>query len=46
MSSGIDDTESVLRCIEIGADDYLRKPFDPVLLRARISAGLTKKRLH
>jgi len=46
MISGVDDTDSVVRCIEIGADDYLPKPFDPVLLRARISAGLTKKRLH
>jgi adenylate cyclase len=46
MISGVDDTDSVIRCIEIGADDYLPKPFDPVLLRARISAGLTKKRLH
>ena len=46
MISGVDDTESVVRCIEIGADDYLPKPFDPVLLRARINAGLAKKRLH
>jgi class 3 adenylate cyclase len=46
MISGVDDSESVVHCIEIGADDYLPKPFDPVLLRARISAGLTKKRLH
>jgi adenylate cyclase len=46
MISGVDDSESVVRCIEIGADDYLPKPFDPVLLRARISAGLMKKRLH
>jgi adenylate cyclase len=46
MISGVDETDSVVRCIEIGADDYLPKPFDPVLLRARISAGLTKKRLH
>jgi adenylate cyclase len=46
MISGVDDTDSVVRCIEIGADDYLPKPFDPVLLRARISAGLTKKRLR
>ena len=46
MISGVDDTASVVRCIEIGADDYLPKPFDPVLLRARISAGLMKKRLH
>jgi class 3 adenylate cyclase len=46
MISAIDDVESVVRCIEIGADDYLTKPFNPVLLRARITAGLTKKRLH
>jgi adenylate cyclase len=46
MISGVDDTDSVVRCIEVGADDYLPKPFDPVLLRARISAGLAKKRLH
>ena len=35
-----------MRCIEIGAEDYLPKPFDAVLLRARINAGLTKKRLY
>jgi adenylate cyclase len=46
MISGVDEIESVVRCIEIGAEDYLPKPFDPVLLRARISAGLAKKRLH
>ena len=46
MISAIDDTESVVRCIEIGADDYLTKPFNPVILRARINAGLSKKRLH
>jgi class 3 adenylate cyclase len=46
MISGVDETDSVVHCIEIGADDYLPKPFDPVLLRARIGAGLTKKRLH
>jgi adenylate cyclase len=46
MISAVDETESVARCIEIGADDYLPKPFNPVILRARINAGLTKKRLH
>lgn len=46
MISAIDETDSVVRCIEIGADDYLAKPFNPVILRARISAGLLKKRLH
>jgi CheY-like chemotaxis protein len=45
MISALEDTESVVRCIEMGADDYLPKPFDPVLLRARINAGLARKRL-
>jgi adenylate cyclase len=44
--TAVDDTESAVRCIEMGADDFLTKPFDLVLLRARITAGLTKKRLH
>ncbi|HEV3407847.1 MAG TPA: response regulator [Gaiellaceae bacterium] len=46
MISALDELETVVRCIELGALDYLPKPFNPVLLRARISAGLTKKRLH
>ena len=46
MISGLDDLEGVVRCIEMGAEDFLPKPFDPVLLRARINAGLAKKRLH
>jgi adenylate cyclase len=46
MISAVDETESVVHCIELGADDYLPKPFNPVILRARINAGLTKKRLH
>ena len=41
MISGLDDYDNVVRCIESGAEDYLPKPFDPVLLRARISSGLT-----
>ena len=44
--TAVDDVASAVRCIEMGADDYLTKPFDPVLLRARLNAGLTKKRLH
>jgi CheY-like chemotaxis protein len=44
--TSIDDVTSAIRCIETGADDYLTKPFDPVLLRARLGGGLTKKRLH
>jgi class 3 adenylate cyclase len=46
MISAVDDHESVIRCIEAGAEDHLPKPFDPVLLRARINAGLARKRLH
>jgi len=46
MISAVDETDSVIRCIEMGAEDYLPKPFDPVLLRARITAGLARKRLH
>ena len=46
MISAVDEIDSVVRCIEIGADDYLTKPFNPTLLRARINAGLGKKRLH
>jgi two-component system cell cycle response regulator len=46
MISAMDQVESVVRCIELGAEDYLPKPFDPVLLRARIGACLEKKRLR
>jgi signal transduction histidine kinase len=44
--SALEEMESVITCIEIGAEDYLPKPFDPVLLKARISACLEKKRLR
>ncbi len=46
MISALDDMASVVRCIEGGAEDYLPKPFDPVLLKARIGACLEKKRLR
>jgi adenylate cyclase len=46
MISALDELESVVRCIEMGADDYLPKPFNPVLLRARLNGSLTKKRLR
>ena len=46
MISSLEDTESVARCIELGAEDYLPKPFNPVILRARVSACLEKKRLR
>ncbi|MGH6896696.1 MAG: adenylate/guanylate cyclase domain-containing protein [Geminicoccaceae bacterium] len=44
MISGLQEADSVIRCIEAGAEDYLPKPFNPVLLRARISACLERKR--
>ncbi len=44
--SALDELDSVVRCIAMGAEDYLPKPFDPVLLRARIGASLEKKRLR
>ena len=46
MVSALDDFDSVIRCIELGAEDYLSKPFDPVLLRARVNAALNKARLQ
>ena len=46
MVSALDDYGHVVRCIEMGAEDYLPKPFDPVLLRARINAGLGRARLN
>ena len=46
MISALDDLASVVRCIEHGADDYLSKPFDPVLLEARLRACLEKKWLR
>lgn len=46
MVSGIDELASVVRCIEMGATDYLTKPYDPALLRARVNASLGAKRLR
>jgi class 3 adenylate cyclase len=46
MISAFHEIESVVRCIEMGAEDYLPKPFNPVLLRARIDACLEKKHLR
>lgn len=42
--SAIDETDSIIRCIEAGAEDYLPKQFEPALLRARINACLKRKR--
>ena len=44
--SALDDMDSILRCIEMGATDYLPKPFDVALLRARLNASLANKRLR
>jgi two-component system, NtrC family, sensor kinase len=46
MISAVDEIDSVIRCIELGAEDYLPKPFNPTLLRARVGACLERKRLH
>jgi class 3 adenylate cyclase len=46
MISALAEIVSVVRCIEIGAEDYLPKPFNPVVLRARLNASLEKKRLR
>ena len=44
--SGVDELESVVRCIEMGATDYLPKPFEPALLKARLGSSLASKRLR
>ncbi|MGB8644479.1 MAG: response regulator [Anaerolineae bacterium] len=44
--SAIDDLDSIVRCIEMGATDYLPRPFDPAVLRARLNASLAAKRLR
>ena len=46
MMSSVEEVDSVARCIEMGAEDYLFKPVNPVLLRARVAASLEKKRLR
>jgi putative two-component system response regulator len=45
MITALDDVDSAVRCIEMGAVDYITKPFNPVLLKARVDASLERKRL-
>jgi len=44
--TALDDVDSTVRCIEAGAEDYVPKPFNPVILHARINASMEKKRLR
>ena len=46
MISALDQVSAIARCIELGAEDYLAKPFDPILLRSRVEATLEKRRLR
>jgi adenylate cyclase len=46
MISALTELDAIVRCIEAGADDYLAKPFDPTLLRARVGSSLEKKHLR
>ena len=46
MVSSVEDLDSVVRCIKVGATDYLLKPFNVDVLRARLNASLAEKRLH
>src|SRR5947208_852994 len=46
VTSSLEGIDSVVRCIELGAEDYLPKPVNPVLLKARLGASLEKKRLR
>ncbi|HEX6035846.1 MAG TPA: response regulator, partial [Anaerolineales bacterium] len=46
MTSSLDELESVVKCVELGAEDYLNKPINRILLRARVNASLEKKRLR
>ena len=46
MTSSLDEINSIVKCVELGAEDYLNKPVNPILLRARVNASLEKKRLR
>jgi class 3 adenylate cyclase len=46
MTSAMEEIDAVVKCVELGAEDYLNKPVNPVMLRARVNASLEKKRLR
>jgi adenylate cyclase len=46
MTSALDELDSVVKCVEMGAEDYLTKPINPILLNARVNASIEKKRLR
>jgi class 3 adenylate cyclase len=46
VTSSVEGIDNIVRCIELGAEDYLHKPVNPVLLKARLTASLEKKRLR
>jgi len=46
MTSAMEEIDAVVKCVELGAEDYLTKPVNPILLRARVNASLEKKRLR
>jgi len=46
MTSAMEELDAVVKCVELGAEDYLTKPVNPILLKARVNASLEKKRLR
>ena len=46
MISGLEDAEAVVRCLEVGAEDYVTKPYEPAVMKARIRASLERKQLR
>lgn len=46
MITAATEEESIVRCLSLGADDHLPKPFNPAILRARVASSLAKKKLH
>ena len=44
--SAVDDTSSIVACLELGADEYVKRPFNPVMLRARLNGCLARRQFH